>query len=148
VAQVAQSALREGQARLADLQPFAEARPTATSAPESLDLPPRSESVSRRAGCINRARPDLWGGAWGRKRPSLPDCPAPCQSHKSYTRAQLSKIAETERVVVSAFPHKTIPKFARKVLLVTLHFTPKIPTNIINYYFNPQPHREEEHDQR
>ena len=45
---------------------------TAPSPQHSLDLPLRSESVIRRAGCVNRARPDLWG-AWVRNHPGLPD---------------------------------------------------------------------------
>ena len=32
----------------------------------------RSETVSRGAGCVNRARPDLWGPGAG-DRPRLPD---------------------------------------------------------------------------
>ena len=72
MAQVAQPPVPKSQIRLADLSASLEAIPATSATGGPLNLPERSEAVSRGAGCVNRARPDLWGAEVG-NYPGLPD---------------------------------------------------------------------------
>ena len=72
VAQVARPSVSEGRDGPVRLQPASEALPATCATGDPLNPPSRSEPVSRGAGCVNRARPDL-RAAEVRNHLGLPD---------------------------------------------------------------------------
>ena len=71
MAQVAEPEVLEGRCELVEVPADPGALPTAPSPHPSPDDTARSEPLIRGAGCVNRARPDLWGTRVG-NHPGLP----------------------------------------------------------------------------